>query len=106
MFKIGEEVVCVDDTPPDMCSLEGLKAGEIYHIRWLGYMEDKIGRNMLSNYEPDVFFVRLYEIHRELWNGEEPPYYSWRFDSLKKKSTNIEIFKQLTRPKKKVLEDA
>ena len=110
-FHVGQEVICIDNkihfewytgmmgqiyTGID---LDGLQEGEKYTIIWIGLWQGPF-------LEPHVC-VRLQEIRRQVWTGnEEAPYSARRFRPLIKKETDISIFNKMLVPTKKVLEDA
>ena len=108
MFRIGQKVVCVDDTirlkPGEIChedKLDGLRLGEVYHIRWCGTVEPEIGQRILIPYDPDVYYVKVKEIKRREIYSEEAPFFSWRFAPLQEQKTDIAIFKKKLRPRTK-----
>lgn len=80
MFRIGDEVLCVDDDlhgelQDASSGLDGLKAGERYHIRSVGV---DVARSVTRH------TVRLVEIFREPLHGvgsgdEEAFYWAFRF---------------------------
>lgn len=101
-FRIGEEIVCIDDElhleeqNGAQGGLDGLKKGQLYHVRWCGECEA---------HTPGKMYVRLVEIFRDPAacrdnSGAyyEPPFFSWRFKRPKKLKTDISIFQQMLNP--------
>lgn len=93
-FRIGQKVVCVDDTAdgryspfhPSGANLEGLKKGSVYTIRYVGV---SLG----------VSVVRINEITRRynsIIDGENV-YASARFRPIVSRPTSIAVFKEILR---------
>lgn len=104
MFRYGEVVICIDDSILEGVgddSLDGLQKDNIYHVRWVGLLENEHGKHIMGH-DPETFYVKVAEIYRPITHGFECPYFSWRFAPLQetKKETGIEILKKLTRHKK------
>lgn len=107
MFKIGEEVVCVDDNLSNGIKMEYLTKGNIYTVRWIGMIWHPLGGDQLT--------VRLEGIERHtdketaiFFNQPEwadMPFRASRFAPLRKKQTDISVFTAMLTPKK-VTEDA
>ena len=103
MFRVGQKVVCVDDglhglfNPPGYIirpSLDGLAAGRVYTVRWLG---NKFGR-------PTVW---LAEITRPIDpDGIEAGYAVERFRPAVDRPTDINIFTEILDKAGKVVEPA
>lgn len=77
-FKIGEQVVCVNDAVPSEQYIE-IKKGEIYIVRWIGMY-----RNYLHG---DYLGVRLVGIERGIcpqFGDEDTPFRADRFRPLVK----------------------
>jgi hypothetical protein len=94
MFRVGQKVVCVDDTAhgqyspfrPSGKNLEGLKKGAVYTIRYVGI---SLG----------VSVVRVNEIKRRYNNiiDGENVYASARFRPIVSRPTSIAVFEEILR---------
>jgi hypothetical protein len=102
MFRIGQKVVCVDDSQTDYVGipeskwikdLNGLTLGAVYTIRRIGYEEI---------WARDVLCLWLDEIIRPVDRGStyEPGYAATRFRPAVQRKTDISIFKKLLAPKR------
>lgn len=112
MFKVGQKVVCVDDSLEFTRQLarekglnirphlDGLTKGNIYTIRENG-CKDWMGTDFLC--------VRLVEITNRPEGplaGKDTPYAEWRFKPLEERKTDISLFKEmLIKPKEKLIEE-
>lgn len=94
-FRIGQEVVCVDDKPVGgIGDTSPLKSGQTYTVRWIGDYSDSINGNI-------GICIRVEEICRNYpvpfgyaeQDCRDVPYFAWRFRPVK--TTDISIFTEL-----------
>lgn len=77
-FKVGDKVVCVDDTSESTISwLKSIKRGETYTVRWVG-VRGKTGS----------ICVRLEGVRRMNFSGEDVPLLASRFRPIVSRSTD------------------
>jgi hypothetical protein len=62
-YRIGERVVCVDDTFKNVSIDQGIRAGQEYTVRWAG--------NYRHYIDGDYYGVKLMEIDRGNDDGPE-----------------------------------
>lgn len=92
MFRIGQRVVCVDDSPGMFDGKSHLKLRSVYTIR--GFCENFHGELglLLEEVRPDLPRLR---------NGQERGFYVHRFRPIQERKTDIgfahEILKKVTR---------
>lgn len=82
MFRVGQKVVCVDDSRPRGYSLSGLTRGEVYVVARIG-TSPWCGR-------PALWLVEKPEHDVGFWRQ--------RFRPLVEKATDISIFTALLNP--------
>lgn len=75
-FVVGQHVVCVDDVPldgVDNSDMDGLSAGYVYTVRWIGIYDSPLDGCNIS--------VRLVEIVRGRCptHGDDMPFFASRF---------------------------
>jgi hypothetical protein len=103
MFRVGQKVVCVDDSPTDADGGKELERGQIYTVRWCGVW------GWPSVYKDEVC-VRIFEVVRgpDEWVPEcvDLPFSVHRFRPIVSRKTDISALKALLVPGAKIRETA
>ena len=110
MFRIGQPVICVDDTNQSRSGrYSWLKKGNKYTIRWIGMYKH-------PNHTESVLSVRLEEVNRSDadlllricvmlgWDPEtvDMPFKATRFRPLDERKTDISSFTEMLKMKEDV----
>ena len=108
-FYVGQKVVCINDDVNSFSgdqkpganiikNMHGLKKGEIYTIRWVGYYENANFNQYLG--------IKVKEIIRknEGTLSDDNPYNANRFKPLEGQKDSLEQFRKLLNPDSATIE--
>lgn len=88
-YRIGERVVCVDDSFENVSIDQGIRAGKEYTVRWQG--------NYRHYIDGDYYGIKLMEVDRgnddgpEGYGAADMPFYASRFRPLVEPQTQREL---------------
>lgn len=121
MFEVGQEVVCIDDSPARKDGVKELIKGQRYIIRWIGmwkgslYTEEKLCVRLEGMYRDESPLVRgLVETIKEFapddetydWDSywKDIPFRASRFRPIQKKKTDIGELQKLLLTNKELID--